>query len=515
MSVRVTTSEGVYQFPDLKSANAFRDAAGIPQQKEGLFHSLTKNFVRAGKTVAKLGQGIASLSQGPEARARFNQSVVDNPDLLNTPEKAIGAGLDIGTTIGGGEIAGLAGKTLARAGLKAAIKQSIGFGILSGALSGAGSAASDQQFRDTGASQIGQGAIGGAIGGAITPLSIKAGKAVQSFTTQTIPKRFFSTFFKTTADDLGKEIRTRGIQTIQQQNPELYGELVKKGIVKATTSGKVVVNPTLAEEAISKGFGTGKTGRSLEKMAEYSVIKQLELEKAAQDIVGQSVVSKSGVAKTTSRLGANKFWVDLGNRKNSYIQMLQSLRQNFSEQGFGSKGFLSNEVSQVDQMLGQLQRSKGKSIPADTALNLRRLIDGLRNSTSFRSNPNLTLKQGSFKEGADFLRSKLSQIPELQDVMKQYSFYIKAANDLTEEAAKRGNQRIFTLFDAVVGGSSIGANTPEGGLSLLALLRTVQTPQVLLGMGQTLSHAGPIFKTTQSLTNPLFVPIGQKVFNRQ
>lgn len=356
--------------------------------------------------------------------------------------------------------------------------------------------------------KVGQAAIGGAIAeGLVAPALEKTIK----FIGKKIPERFFSTFFKTSADDLTQKLRTTSLQKIQQENPQLLNALKKRGIVKIA-NGKIEVNPTLAHEALAHGFGTKKTGYSLEKMAEYSLAKQYELENAARTLVGEtSKIGKTGTVNTTSKLTPDKFWINLGNKKDAYINLLKDINAEFSKQGYGGKGFLQGETQSVGRLLNVLKKTKGNKIPPDTALELRRLIDNLRNTSSFRLNTNLTSKQQSFKEAANYLRGKLAEIPELKNIMNEYRFYINAVDDLIAEAARRGNTRIISLFDAVVGGSSIGAGLPGAGLGLLAAARTIQTPAVLTFLGQQLSKLPRFLPAAQRSAGPIISDITRSI----
>ena len=99
----------------------------------------------------------------------------------------------------------------------------------------------------------------------------------------------------------------------------------------------------------------------------------------------------------------------------------------------------------------------------------------------FRSNPTLSTRQEVFKKGADALRKQLAGIPAFKNIMNEYRFNIEAAESLLEAARKAGNQRIFTLFDAVVGGTSIllgvGA-TATGVTAAIGALTTTATANI-------------------------------------
>lgn len=286
-----------------------------------------------------------------------------------------------------------------------------------------------------------------------------------------LPERIYSTFFKTTSDDLANLAKTGAIQNLQQTNPDLFQQLVKEGIVKTGKTGAVEINPTLAQEALARGFGGKGTGRSLENMARYSVEKQLELELQARHLA-RSI-------NTPTKLENAK----------GYLNMLRDVSDAFKREGYG---FLSKTAKEADDLAKIIQKGNNK-ISVEDKLKLRRLIDSMRNTSSFKDSPTLSQKQAVFKVGADKLRKELAEVPGMKDIMNEYRFNIEAADSLVREAARRGNNRIFGLFDAVVGGTSIGAfGVP--GVGLLATARTIQTPAVLTAIARGLKGVPQLTK---------------------
>lgn len=309
--------------------------------------------------------------------------------------------------------------------------------------------------------------------------------------TEKIPERIYSTFFKTTADDLAEQIKTGGIQKLQSTNPELFKTFVKEGLVKVGKAGKVEIDPTLAKQALQKGLGG-----SLEKMAEFSYLKQLESEVAARNAVR-----------------GTKALIDIGKDKVGYAKMLKDTYQAFGKEGYG---FLKGAAQEAKNIEAELAKAKGGKISAELALRLRRVIDGLRQSGSFRSSAVLGPKQAIFKAAADKLRGKLaSDVPGLAKIMKDYKFYIDSADSLVGEAARRGNNRIFSLFDAVVGGSSISALGGPGGVGVFAALRTIQSPAILTFLARQL-QATPrrVLRGAIPVAGSLVEPTAKRLFDR-
>lgn len=287
--------------------------------------------------------------------------------------------------------------------------------------------------------------------------------------TEKLPERFYSSFFKTTADDLAKQIKTKALANLQKQNPKLFNKLVDSKIIKVSDKG-VEIDKTLAREALERQLGTGKTGRSLEKMVGYSYIKQLELEQLIRDRIGNQFIS-------------------LGKLKNNYIRLLEDLSKEYKKMG---GGFLRDITSNLDNIIRSIKNTAGSNIIASDALVARRLIDGLRQGRSFNASVKLAPKQEAYKKAADILRGKINNLEGIGDLMNEYRFYIQSFESLVNEAKRRMNVKTLTLTDGLIGGTSITAGTPLGGAGLMAAFRTIQTPAVLTALGRGLDKLGRV-----------------------
>jgi hypothetical protein len=327
---------------------------------------------------------------------------------------------------------------------------------------------------------------------AVFPIVGKVFEPTGKYITEKLPERLYSSIFKNTVDDFQKQVRTKAFAKLQEADPETFSKLSQYGFIK-NVGGKVKIDETLAKEALKAGMGSSKTGASLEGMAEYSYLKQFELEAKARDIVNKTEQT-----------------IDLGNKKGSYLKMLDDLYKNFQETGYGKTGFLQEEANSAKEMYNAIKNTKGSKISADLALKLRRTIDNLRSSSAFRTSSKLGEKQMTFKNAADSIREKLSKVEGLGDIMKEYKTYINFADNLVSEGARRGNTKIVSLFDAIVGGSSMGANVPGTGLGLLAALRTIQTPAVLLFIARSLDKAKGISEPIKNI----LLPSTNKIINQ-
>ena len=331
--------------------------------------------------------------------------------------------------------------------------------------------------------------------GTTFPVAGKLSEAVglTRFVTKTLPERFYNTYFKTALDDFTKYVKTGGLERLRTDNPEMFSYLRDIGVVRKSIlkNGKVEINPTLAQEAIEKGMGTSNTGRSLENMAEYSYMKQYELEGQAQKI-----------ARTIGKV------IQLTNNEaKSYIDLLQNLQNEFKKLP-GASSFMREQINKIGQIRNRIiesidiaseKGSKMLKLDASTALTLRRELDILRNSSSFITNPKLGSLQGLYKNASEKMRAKIAQIPELAQVMDDYRFYIESGDSLVRELATRTKGRILGLQDAILGGQSMAGGFPAQGVGLATAARIIQLPAVLTMIARGLYN---LPKTVEKLKLP-------------
>ena len=318
--------------------------------------------------------------------------------------------------------------------------------------------------------------------GLSTALTYAGGKAiqwltktppVQAFTkwaTKTMPERLYKTFFDVTKDDLSQMWKTTELVKLKATDPNLFNSYVEQGVIKIVNNNPVV-NPTLAKEIMSKGLWG-----SPEKMATYSYGKILDLE---SQILSQ--VRQKGTTITMSN-------------KKGYQEALQLFIKNYSKTAFGTK---PEVLSEAKTLFSQLSKTTGKKIPAEIALNLRRFLDSMRNSSSFRLDVNLAPKQEGLKALANTLRGELStQLKEFGDKMDNYRIFIEAFDSMVDYAHKTGNSKIVSMADAIVGGGGLVAGGPAGGFSLMGLFRLIQMPSIQTGVAQALFKSGQVAEKT-------------------
>lgn len=256
-------------------------------------------------------------------------------------------------------------------------------------------------------------------------------KAVDDIVTKFVPERLMSTIFKTTDDDL-------------------------RAAYSAVAKGQEL-NPTLAKEALDKGLrGSSKN------MAVYSFKKLDDLERQVQN------VSKS-----------IKEPIVVGN-KNSYVNFLKTVSDTFKG------GFYSSRARTANTLIKELGQTESRRVSVPVALKLRRFIDGMRNTLSFRLDPKLAPKQEEFKEAADLLRIKLSDAG-LGNLMNEERIFIQAIDSIVEGAAKTQNKNVIGLVDLLAGGGGMVSGNITGGIGAAAAIRGFQQPFTLTNLAHYLN----------------------------
>lgn len=278
-----------------------------------------------------------------------------------------------------------------------------------------------------------------------------------------IPEKLYTTVFKNTKKDMLSELKANGIEKIRSSDPQLYQKLVDDGVIQAGPKGKQIINETLAEQALSRGL-------------------QGSVDTMADEVVRGTLKSEQSVRNVASNY---KGTVDLPEEQ--FQNVLRELAQEYENVGFGEVGKEATELADV------LKATDGK-VDAMTALKIRRFLDRMRIAASYDKPTNkLSTAQGNLKILADSVRERVNKIPEMRDVMKDYSFYIDALDALAAEAARSGNRQVLSLIDSVFLAGAAGAGTPviAAGAVLNKILRGTSGAT---GLGQALHKgvAGPL-----------------------
>lgn len=282
-------------------------------------------------------------------------------------------------------------------------------------------------------------------GGAAGRLGGRLARATGELVTERLPERAYAQIFKDSGDAFVKR-------------------------VEATEAGRAVP-PTLAKKAIDAGYQG-----SSEDMARFSLRNLGTLENELQAKAQRHILVMPD--------------------KKKYVGLLDEI-----ERKFGA-GFFSDRADEAGQLKQRLMAMEGPNARATDVLAVRRFLDRLRQTSTFRLDPNLTQKQEELKVAADRLRAKLHSKADLSTLIEQESTHIQALDAIVDDAAKRGNRSLFGLMDAVM--SSGG---PQG-VALAAGQKVAQTPQVMTGAARGLYRGGRAVQASTPISRPRAVTAG-------
>lgn len=272
-----------------------------------------------------------------------------------------------------------------------------------------------------------------------------------------IPEKIYQRIFKATYADMADEMRSAGIDRIRTTNPKLYQDLLDAGIVKLK-NGTPIVDETLAKQALDRGLSG-----SLTSMSDSTVSGLLKSELRAQEIVKNA----NGT---------------VGMKEANFLKLFRTIQQEYADVGFGETS------QQAKQIADAIVRTKGKVDP-QTALEARRLLDHLRVASSYKTMPpKLSLSQENLKQLSDVLRGRVNKVPGMSQVMKDYSFYIDAAEALAREAKRQGNNQVISLVDAVLATGGLATGNLSASLPAIVARRLTTMPSVLTNIAQQIQN---------------------------
>lgn len=278
----------------------------------------------------------------------------------------------------------------------------------------------------------------GIVGLISAPILGVGGKIVDSVT-KILPERLYSQIFKTAKDDLA-----------------MYFKTLAKG---------KEINPTLAKEMLDRGvFGSAKN------MAIYSIKKLDSLEEVVQTLVTKNLPGKT---------------IKVANQK-AYVNLLDSISSTFK------KGFYNDWAKQASELSVKMERSSGNLLVED-GLKLRRFLDRMRSTSSFRMDAKLGARQAEFKDAANLLRGKLAEIPELKYLMNEERIFIEGFDSLVEYASRKQNSQMLGLIDSLLVSGGVAGGIPAlGVIGGEAAYRTIKNPVSFTGIAQGLHKAGKV-----------------------
>src|SRR3990167_398200 len=252
-----------------------------------------------------------------------------------------------------------------------------------------------------------------------------------------LPERLYKQVFRIAEDDLKLAIQTQA----RGQN----------------------LNPTLAKEVLDRGlFGTSQG------MATYSVRKLDKLESQLQNLVkGDELVT-------------------VGN-KNVYVNLLNDLATKFKG------GFFTGRAREARNLIKQLGEAPSRKMKAITSLRIKRFFDKMRNTSSFRLDPNLSARQEEYKLAADLMRKNLKRdVKGTAEILNEERVFIQAFESIIEDAVRRQNRRLLNLTDILLGGGGLAAGGPFGAAIGIGAIRGFQQPLTLTGLGLGLFKGGKV-----------------------
>lgn len=320
----------------------------------------------------------------------------------------------------------------------------------------------------------------GAFMGALKGVTGAAGETAKAFK---LPERIYSMIFKNSYKDVLEELKTSGKAVFQKTHPEEYAALVKAGVIKTGTKGEIIINETLAKQALDRGLKG-----SWKNMANTTVQNLFRTEAAVQN------AAKKAKGK-----------VDVSEKQ--FAAVLKQAITDFKHADFGAQSKAAKE------MLTALKKGKGK-LNAEDALKFRRLLYKMIRPRSFDAPAasNISMTQQQLKFLANTLRTRLNKVPGMAKSMDDYVFNIEALEHIAKGAQRSGNNQLVGMIDSILFTGGTLASPAAGGL-LAVGRRVLSSPRVATNIAQGVQNSGQLTKLGQSakalVTNLLLAPEAQ------
>lgn len=263
-----------------------------------------------------------------------------------------------------------------------------------------------------------------------------------------LPTRLNTTVFKNSKTDVMRDFRTRVATNLKETDPATYNKYVAEGTIKVGLGGKPQVSETTAKFIADK-----EIAGTIHTMSERIGKDLLASESRARAIAansGATITPHPNVGKTLDSIGKQ----------------------------YGGVG--TGEFGVEAQQLALKFKQGGGTVDVQTALDARRLLDGLRIESSYNPSTNLSLQSRALKELSDNLRGQVNAVPGMGPVMHDYSQYIAALEDLAKEAARRGNAQVLGLISNIFLANAITNPSVAVPLTIAEISRRVfQSPAVM------------------------------------
>lgn len=296
----------------------------------------------------------------------------------------------------------------------------------------------------------------GLLFGTLKGITGAAGEALKA---AKFPEYLYGKIFKSGWQDMYQKLKTEGLQAFKKDSPELFDQLVKSGAIKAGPSGMAIVNESLAKQALDRGLKG-----SVKDMSNQVVRGLVE----SEDIV-------KSIAKSSKKA--------VSIPEKAYYNVLKDIEKEYQDVAFGSISKKANTLAKA---------VKNGKVDGETALELRRFLDGLRIQSSYNpmSTSKLSLGQQNLKALTERLRTKVNALPGMKTAMKNYSFYIDALESLAKKANKEANAGALDLIDKALLGGGIFAHAPIEATALEAVKKTASSPKVFTNIAQKIQQGG-------------------------
>lgn len=164
-----------------------------------------------------------------------------------------------------------------------------------------------------------------------------------------------------------------------------------------------------------------------------------------------------------------------------------------------TKSGATTEAQDLTSSLKAINPETGE-ISAGNALSLKRYLYGLTNEKSFlQPTEELNAQQAGLREMGQEIMHKINSIGGVGDAMKDYQFYIKAFDRLTNYAKSSGNKQALNIIQQGLLGDSLIHGSPLGVLGVIGNKIATGTAAGSTGTAQFLKNL-PVASTAGAIT---------------
>ncbi len=250
----------------------------------------------------------------------------------------------------------------------------------------------------------------------------------------------------------------------QAKNQALISGALKGGL---STIGEIANATKLPESMVGKIFKTNK--KEVEQIFKTGDDNTIAKQVLDRGIVGntKSIAKQltDGMADSETKIGQEFQRIATENGGNAPTITLENpkgvLDYLKNKANLLRKSGAIKEAQGLELAIPNINPETGK-VTANSALGLRRFLDGLRYEKSFASpTEELTAQQAGLKEMSEEIRHKINQIGGTGDIMKDYQFYIKALDKLASHATRIKNNDALGIINSFLLGEGIANLNPQ------------------------------------------------------